>query len=614
MKMNQKEGKKLLEKKVDDFSKNERQYLDKTFGETENRDRFIDPLFKALGWDFEQTHISRHLWDIHREYTQKQGKTSKRPDYAFRYNKKIKFFVEAKAPWVSLIEKGPVFQAKRYAFSTNGKTPIVILTDFEEFRVFNALERPIFENPLQGLIKDFDIKYNQYIEKWDFLYSYFSKEAVAEGSLEKLSGSIKRATKTLDKEFLTDLTYWRELLAKRIAIDNEALNVDEINEAVQRILDRIVFIRNLEDRDIEENILQQFIETKESTYQNLIPHFREIDNKYNGLIFKKHFSEDLKVESKTLKEIIKSLYPPISPYQFDVIETEILGRIYEKFLGSKIRLTESHRAKIEEKDEVRHAGGVYYTPEWVVSYIVENTIGKKIKGKNPKEIEQIKILDPACGSGSFLLGALDYLIKYHEKWYEKNKTNKKYKDDFYLTNEDEVRLSLRKKADILKNNIFGVDIDREATEVAIMSLYLKLLEQGYDKGQTLFIQKGFLLPDMEANIRQGNSLIDRDMLFKQDMFGDEDILPFDWEDKKQGFGDIFEKYGGFDCIIGNPPYIRIQEMQKWKPKTVSIYKQFYKTGEKGNFDIYILFIEQCLKKLNDKALFGMILPNKILQR
>jgi len=126
---------------------------------------------------------------------------------------------------------------------------------------------------------------------------------------------------------------------------------------------------------------------------------------------------------------------PISPYQFDEIEPEILGRIYEQFLGSKIRLTDGHSAKIEVKPEVRHAGGVYYTPQYIVDYIVKNTVGKKIAGKNPQEISEIAICDPACGSGSFLLGAYDYLMNYHKQWYlAANQTNqKKYKSDFYVT-------------------------------------------------------------------------------------------------------------------------------------------------------------------------------------
>ena len=608
--MKRAEGKELLKKKVDDFYRTEKQYLNKSFGETETRDRFIDPFFRALGWDFDQTNISRHFWDVHREYAQKnRSQRTKKPDYAFRYKGKEKFYVEAKAPHVDLDAKDPVFQAKRYAFSSNGKAPIVILTDFEEFRVFNALERPIFDNPRYGLIKKFDLKYKQYLDHWDSLYENFSKEAVSDGSIAKLIGKIQRNAKTLDREFLADLTSWREMLAKRIAIDNEKLTVEQINECVQRILDRLIFIRNLEDREIEPaELLNTLTKSTADIYPQLLPIFRNMDSQYNGLIFKEHLSDKIEVDSRVLKDIIKRLYPNLSPYRFDIIEPELLGRIYEKFLGSKIRLTSSHRAKIEEKPEVRHAGGVYYTPEWVVNYIVENTVGKIVKGKNPKEIKEIKILDPACGSGSFLLGAFSYLITYHELWYEKNP--KKYKDDFYLDDEENIRLRLHKKSEILKNNIFGVDIDREATEVAIMSLYLKLLEQGYDQGQTEIMGRGFLLPDMVENIKCGNSLIDRTMLFETDMFGDEDILPFDWQDEKNGFGKVFKEQGGFDAIIGNPPYIKTQELQNFAPKQTEMYKSNYHSSSKGNLDIYIIFIEKSLHLLNKFGKLGFICPHK----
>jgi len=609
--MTRQEGKILIEKKVEDFYQNQKIYLSKDFQETEARDRFIDPLFKALGWDFDQTHLKRRFWDVHREYSQKDNSSTKKPDYAFRINQKVRFFVEAKAPWVPLTDKGPVFQAKRYAFSTAGKAPIVILTDFEEFRVFNALEKPVYNNPLQGLIKAFDITYQQYMDKWDFLYDNFSKEAVSEGSIDKLRGKIGKNTKTLDKEFLNDITKWRETLAKNIAIRNTHLGVDEINECVQRILDRIIFIRNLEDRNIEpENLIFDILSKKRDIYKNLIPVFRRLDNEYNGLLFKEHISEKIIVDDDKVKNIIKSMTYPQSPYQFDVIEPEILGRIYEQFLGSKIRLTKNRHVKVELKPEVVHAGGVYYTPQWVVEYIVKNTVGKLIKGKIPEDVSKIKILDPACGSGSFLIGAFDYVIKYHEEFYSKNFKSRKYKDDYYLTPDGEIHLTLRKKGEILKDNIYGVDIDREATEVAAMSLYLKLLERGFDKGQALLFLKGHILPDLTTNIKCGNSLIDRDTLLFNDMFGDKDIKPFDWKDVKNGFGEIFKINGGFDCVIGNPPYIRIQEMQKWAPKTVEIYKDNYKSGSRGNFDIYVLFIEKGLSLLNNDGIFGMILPNK----
>lgn len=604
----------IIEQKVEDFAKNEKALLDPKFGETETRNRFIDPFFKALGWELEQTHLPRRLWDVHREYSQRDNSSTKKPDYAFRLDGKLKFFVEAKAPWVRIIDnpdKDTMFQAKRYAYSTNGKAPIVIITDFQEFRVFNALQRPIYDNSNQGLLKEFDLKYTDYTARWDFLYENFSKEAVTAGSLDRLRGKISKNTKTLDSEFLSEIIAWRENLAKNIAIRNEKLTVDEINEAVQRILDRLVFIRNLEDREIiAENSLLNTATRKEKIYNNLLPLFSELNVNYNGLLFKPHFSEELEVDDKVLKDTIQAMCYPRSPFQFDVIEPEILGRIYEKFLGSKIRLTDSHRAKVEEKEEVRHAGGVYYTPQFIVDTIVKETVGKRIEGLTPEQIEKIRILDPACGSGSFLLGAYSYLMAYHIAFYTKNSTSKKYKDDFFHDASGDVRLTIKKKGEILVNNLWGVDIDREATEVSILSLYLKLLEHGIEDDQGWLFLKGKVLPDMTANIKHGNSLIAREDLFQNDMFGKAGIKIFDWQSETDGFGRIFRESGGFDCIIGNPPYIRIQEMQKWAPTEAELYKKIFKSGAKGNFDIYVLFIEKSLRLLSADGLFGMILPNK----
>ncbi|MCL2704702.1 MAG: Eco57I restriction-modification methylase domain-containing protein [Spirochaetaceae bacterium] len=610
--MTRQTGKETIHNLVNDFEKNEQQYMSKNFQETETRSRFIDPFFTALGWDFHQTGIARKFWDVHREFSQRDNSTTKKPDYAFRIKDglkyKEKFFVEAKAPWVDLTGNIPVFQAKRYAFSSHGKTPIVILTDFQTLRVFNGLEKPVYENPLQGLIKGLDLEYHAYLDTWDSIWDVFSKEAVTEGSIERLIGKVSRNTKSLDDEFLSDISALRETLARNVALRNKGLSVDHINETIQRILDRLIFIRNLEDREIKsENTLLSILKVKENIYLHLIPLFRDLDAEFNGLLFKEHFSETVNIDDPTIKTIIKQLCPPHSPYEFDMIEPEILGRIYERFLGSKIRLTDNLQAKMEEKPEVRHAGGVYYTPQYVVDYIVENTVGVKINGKSPDEIEPIKICDPACGSGSFLLGAFHYLIEYHRKWYAcaSQAIQRKYRDDFFANADNEVQLTLKKKAEILKNNIFGVDIDREATEVAIMSLYLKILDEGYDKGQGELFIRGHILPDMAGNIKCGNSLIDRKQLFDYDFFGDPDINPFDWYE----FNSI-----GFDVIIGNPPYIRIQEMQEWAPKTVKLYRELYKASSAKNYDIYVIFIEKALSLLSPAGLTGMILPNKFMQQ
>lgn len=611
--MTREEGKLKVERLVDDFYRNEKELLTKAFQETEARSRFIDPFFEALGWDFSQTNLKKDLWDVHREFSQKDNSSTKKPDYAFRVKEgnkyKEKFFVEAKAPWVKLTDNDPVYQAKRYAFSSHGKTPIVILTDFQEFRVFNGMERPVFENPLQGLIKGFDLLYTDYLEKWDLIYDTFSKDAVYSGSINQLAGKISKKTKTLDDEFLKDITEWRELLARNIALRNKDLTVNELNEAVQRIIDRLIFIRNLEDRDIEpENSLLDILNKKENLFNNLVPVFSKLNDNYNGLLFKPHFSEKLSVDDKVVKDIIKKMCYPVSPFQFDIIEPEILGRIYERFLGSKIRLTENHQAKVEEKPEVRHAGGVYYTPQYIVDYIVENTVGELVKNKTPEEIENIKILDPACGSGSFLIGAFDYLIKYHESYFASLKSagHKKYKNDFYNTDEGEIKLTLSRKNAILKNNIFGVDIDREATEVAIMSLYLKLLDEGYDRGQAEFFMKGHILPDMTGNIKCGNSLVVTDF-YKKSLFNDsiiDVIKPFDWQ---TAFPLIF-KNNGFDVVIGNPPYIRVQELDY---NFIDYCKEKYKTAWK-RIDISILFIELANSLLKDNGLNGYITSNQFL--
>lgn len=629
--MNYNEGKSLIIQKVEDFLSNKEEYLSHHFHEASARARFIDPLFIALGWNFEQTDLKMQQWDVLREYS--DHSTTKRPDYAFRINGELKFFVEAKAPWVPLTKKEPVFQAKRYAFSTNGKAPIVILTDFEEFRVFNALKKPNIDLPLEGVLKQYDLTYEKYLDKWDLLYEHFSREAVADGALDELKGKLTKKTKTLDKEFLEEITQWREVLARNLALRNTSLTVDQLNVSVQRILDRLIFIRNLEDRQIEaEGRLLSIAETKTDIYSKLVPVFRKLNREYNGLLFKQHFSEKLMVDDKLLSHIIKHLSWPLSPYQFDVIEPEILGRIYEKFLGSKIRLTAGHRAKVEEKPEVRKAGGVYYTPQYIVDYIVKNTVGEKVKGKTPDEITQIKIVDPACGSGSFLLGAFEYLMNTHEAWYQKNRKKRKYKDDWYLTADGDIRLSVAKKADILKNNIFGVDIDREATEVAVMSLYLKLLDEGFDKGQAMLFLKGHILPDMSSNIKCGNSLIGSDYFDGQNisLFDSDEakkVNAFDWDvefpdvfirntkgtkntkgpdhrnDKEDGLVHRSGSVDGFDCVIGNPPYGAL-----FTNEEKDYLKNYYATAE-YQFDSYPLFIQCGMNLLNKNGYWGMIIPN-----
>ena len=379
-----------------------------------------------------------------------------------------------------------------------------------------------------------------------------------------------------------------------------------------------------EDRGIEHYGQIQNLLNGMNTYRRLREIFYNADDKYNSGLF--DFKTDLltpelKVDDKPLKDIFKNFYYPESPYEFSALGADILGHVYEQFLGKVIRLTEGHRAKVEEKPEVRKAGGVYYTPTYIVDYIVKNTVGKICDGKTPRQISPLHILDPACGSGSFLLGAYQYLLDYHLNWYLTHHPKKgnvaqgfsPAPKEIYQGRGGQWYLTIQEKKRILLNNIYGVDIDPQAVEVTKLSLLLKVLEgenqDTLEKQMKLFKERA--LPDLGSNIKCGNSLIGPDFYSVRaglalPLFNKEEVYrinPFDWEKE---FPEIM-KQGGFDAVIGNPPYIRIQTMKEWAPVEVELYKKYYTSASKGNYDIYVVFVERglgLLKHMGDETYRG----------
>ena len=643
--------KETVEKLIRRFESDRSYHLSKGYSEAQARVDFITPFFKALGWDVEnEAGLPHHQREVIVE--RGESETTGRPDYNFRLGGQTKFFVEAKAPSEGLDNPHHILQAKGYAWNTRSVF-FVILTDFEEFRFYDASRQPDERNPDDGLLLKLGCA--DYLENAEKLWE-FSRERVTDGSLDALLPKIRRAPhlrKQVDEVFLDEMTGWREELAKDIHKRNPALTAKQLNEVVQRLLDRIVFIRIAEDRHVvEKRQLAEVVEEWEThggkfpIFDWLNALFHKINDDFNGEIFKPHLSEEIQIDSEILARIIKRLYPPKSPYRFDVIGVELLGSIYERYLGNTIRLTPK-QVKVEEKPEVRKAGGVYYTPKYIVDYIVKNTVGKIIEGKSPKQIEKIRILDPACGSGSFLIGAFQYLIDYHTQWYlehpEQEVRHAHPSLDFMRevrTDPDgSKRLSVYRKAKILRNNLFGVDIDPQAVEITMMSLYLKALEGE----QSQLPPKQHLLPELKYNIMCGNSLIGPDIYDQGVLFGDEErdrINAFDWNFLPVGpsgarpcggtrkeppdrtpppegraplgptsIGQVMRS-GGFDCVIGNPPYIRIQAMKEWAPLEVEFYKEDYKAASSGNYDIYVVFIEKGLSLLNERGKLGFICPHK----
>ncbi|MBW8040750.1 MAG: N-6 DNA methylase [Planctomycetes bacterium] len=623
---------------IETFDRNIETYRSQKYNETQLRREFIDPFFEELGWDV--TNRAGHAQaykDVIHEDAIKIGGYTKAPDYCFRIGGTRKFFLEAKKPSVDIkADVHPAYQLRRYAWSA--KLPLSILTDFEEFAVYDCQARPKQSDKASAARIKY-LTYKEYINKWDEIADIFSKDAILKGSFDKFAVSTKgkRGTTTVDKEFLSELEKWRSELARIISLRNRKLSQSEINFSVQRTIDRILFLRMCEDRGIEDYGQLLKISTGNRTYPRLCEIFEKADHKYNSGLFyfrkeagrpesPDELTPNLIVDDNTLKYMLHSLYYPQCPYEFSVLPAEILGNVYEQFLGKVIELTPAHRAEVKEKPEVKKAGGIYYTPSYIVDYIVKNTVGKLCEGKTPKDISKLRILDPACGSGSFLLGAYTYLLNYHRDWYVDNNPEK-YTKKIYQGKGAQWFLTIAEKKKILLNSIFGVDIDSQAVEVTKLSLLLKVLEGETSEtvGQTYKMFHERALPDLGNNIKCGNSLIGPDFYDDKDpnSNGEEQRRKINAFNYKTEFPHIFKtKNPGFDTVIGNPPWIFTKYVD-WGKDTKKYIQKIYLVGREksgrsrarqaGKINLFAIFFLKGLSLLNSRGCLGVILPNNILR-
>jgi hypothetical protein len=545
---------------IERFQRNALDLRSNRYNETELRREFLDPFFEALGWDVNnRLGYSETYKDVVHEPTRETEQGI--PDYCFRVGGTPKFYVEAKKPSVRLKDNpDPALQLRRYAWSS--KLPLSILSNFDELAIYDCRTAPKQgDKASAGRISYYT--FEEYPQKWEEIASRFSKEAVLQGSFDRfaISSKAKRGTTEVDAAFLTDIEEWRHSLAAGIAVRNPGLGQREVNFAVQRTIDRIIFLRICEDRGLESYGQLRALTERPGIYPQLCNLFQLADKRYNSGLFHFHQEKErnespdtltptITVEDARLKPILKKLYYPESPYAFSNVPADILGQVYEQFLGKVIRITPARQVKVEAKPEVLKAGGVYYTPTYIVDYIVKNTVGKLLEGKSPKQITKIRILDPACGSGSFLIGAYQYLLNWYRDRYMEEGAQK-HRNEIVPDAVGNWRLTLNEKKNILTRHIFGVDIDSQAVEVTKLSLLLKVLEA--ETQLKLFHERA--LPDLGDNIKWGNSIIDFTSPQLR-LLGEEDrirINPFNW--KTDGFPEIIND-GGFDAVIGNPPYRR----------------------------------------------------------
>ena len=610
-------------------------YLQPGYQEAEARKDFIDPFWKALGWDVDhEREHNPYEQEVKVERGVSVARSQKRADYAFYLKpnfRDVRFFVEAKKPSVDLERSADAhFQTLRYGYSAN--TPLAVLTDFEQIRVLDCRLRPHPDSALDQVYKSWNYTDFRDAARFAEFYWLFSREAHADGSYQRRiedlpkpkggarqRGLFKGGFQPVDASFLAELEEHRTALAKAFKKADTTLDSETLTEIVQRTLDRLVFLRFLEDKQIETEIGVSHFGKRKGVWADFREASRRLDGIYNGIVFKRLAPLDdpaFEVADEVFADVCERLSSENSPFNFDAIPIHILGSIYERFLGSVIRAT-AQRVFVEEKPEVRKAGGVYYTPEYIVRYIVAQTVGKLITGKTPVEVAKLRFADIACGSGSFLLGVFDELLRHHAEYYNQPGNEKQAKKDGCVQTEDGLwRLSLAQRRAILQNNLYGVDIDRQAVEVAQLSLFLKLLEDEratsarqyqLDYARDANLKK--LLPDLSSNIVCGNSLVGWDVANAMglDQDGERLLNPLDFE---AAFPAVV-RAGGFDAVVGNPPYLNIDETWGKGDFRLAAIKAAYPAIYNDKTDLLFYFLARAVEV--SRGAIGYIVSRAFLE-
>lgn len=489
----------------------------------------------------------------------------------------------------------------------------IITSNFEKLRFYidNATD-----------YEEFDL-FNLDFTSFTKLYLFISKENIYSGIPSKLKEESKIHEETISDKLYKDYRDLKNKIFNNLVANNPQVDKILLFQKSQKLLDRILFILFAEDSGLVPpnaitKIVDQWKHLKEldepvSLYSRFIKFFHHMDvghkykdyeiPPYNGGLFQndevldKAIIDDEVLEIGTLK---------LSTYDFSSeVDVNILGHIFEHSLSEIEEVAAQLEGKETDKSKSRRKKeGVYYTPKYITKYIVDNTVGALAREKkeqlglfnivpeifeNPrikkgtlnKEAKVVfdnlqkykdylltlKILDPACGSGAFLNQALDFLIKEHTWIAEQTSA---------LLGEVLVLPDVGK--DILEKNLYGVDINEEAVEIAKLSLWLRTA------------QKGRKLSDLSSHIKCGNSLIDDPAVA-----GDK---AFDW---KKEFEEVM-KDGGFDVVIGNPPYtyrLAISENEK------NYYEENYDSYQ-GNYELYKFFVERGIDLLNINGLMSFI--------
>ncbi len=540
----------------------------------------------------------------------------------------VRAVIELKGPTISLDQRQkrsgdtrtPVEQAFNYAPKYGKNCQWVIVSNYKEIRLYRSNDMTEYEVFFLENLKD-DLEFQKfiYILSFEALVGTANKKAKA---LE-LSEEYQKNQIEIEKKFYNEYRNIRLHIFENMKENNPETDENTLLEKVQKLLDRFLFICFCEDKGLLEKDFFNTILKKGKDFGSIFDIFKVFCNwinlgnpkenisHFNGGLFKNDdVLNSLNIDDKVFEELKK-----ISDYDFDSdLNVNILGHIFEQSISDIEELKKSISGEeFDQKKSKRKKDGIFYTPQYITKYIVENSIknwlddkrkelgeddlpilnekdyifdiAKKNYTKNYRKhiefwqqyreaVRNIKIIDPACGSGAFLITAFEFLLNYN-----------KYLDDKIFDLVGTSDLFSDRTKEILQNNIFGVDLNRESVEITKLSLWLKTA----DKNKTL--------ASLENNIKCGNSLIDDPEIAEN--------LAFNWEKE---FPEIFAN-GGFDIVVGNPPYVLCQPSNT-SEQTLKFYNGFEVSSYK--IDLYHLFFEKGIILSKNNAYISFITPNTYL--
>jgi hypothetical protein len=592
----------IIQTLVDSFASDEKRYISShsSYQETEARIEFIDPFFEVLGWDMSnRQRLSFSKRDVLREETQISETSSKKPDYSFRIATKRLFFVEAKRPSVDIrTNKESAFQARSYGFTANHK--IVVLTNFRTIRIYNSSVEPKATDDADvALIRSID--YKNYVSELPYLIDQLGRESVSLGSIERLHGHKSHGASPSGRSFLERINKWRISLASDLLSRYADLDAIYLSDITQKLINRIIFIRMCEDRGIEgEERLRKVARKKDILELRLF--FRAMDKRYNTGLFdasKDGLSSKYYIDPAVFLGIVDEIYAPNSPYSFGVLDAEFLGQVYDLFLSNRLTVNSYGIVSLEPKPAYE-GREVVTTPQDIVHNLVKDVFNSKlaelgVAGELCQDtIMSLRVLDVATGSGRFIIKSFDELVEATiNTIIESGNT-----DILYKVSDGDYRLPFEMKKEILQNCLYGVDIDYNAVEIARFGLLIKLLED--ETGDTLPTCEK-ILPNLDSNIIHGNTVVSLDKACLD--LGLDKLTPsINWE------GTTFPKY--FDIIVGNPPYVKTEDMKNDCEAEFKYLKKRYVNSAFRQFDKYFVFVEFAISRLKDRGRIGMLIPNK----